>query len=255
MNYYLIGIEGMPKLLESCGEPLKYFKKNLYPDAFKKLYQEHFETFDAIENGYNSVIDKDQFLVNMADALTAHAVELLNGCHRKNARERMQMDLNMTMAVFALPMVLEYKGNSSKPLSEKLLDSWKKEFPKSNLQAADFEYIEKGFHKKFCYITTAVCQSFGKSDDCHELTVLRDYRDNYLASLPNGKELIEKYYDVAPTIVKHIDQRADAKEIYRSIWEEYLSPCISLIESGQMETCRKRYEEMVYTLRDKYFIQ
>lgn len=85
--------------------------------------------------------------------------------------------------------------------------------------------------------------------------MLRDYRDNYLASLPNGKELIEKYYDVAPTIVKHIDQRADAKEIYCSIWEEYLSPCISLIESGQMETCRKRYEEMVYTLRDKYFIQ
>lgn len=254
MNYYLTGIEGMPKLLDGCEEPLKYFKKNVYPDAFKKMYQAHIETFDAIEKGYNSVIDKDQFLINMADALTAHAVEKLNGCRRKNEKERIQMDLNMSMAVFVIPMVLEFKGNSSQPLSEKLLESWKREFPKSNLQAADFSFIEQGFHKKFCYITTAVCQSFGKGDDCYELTLLRDYRDDYLASLPNGRELIEKYYDVAPTIVKHIDQREDAKEIYRSIWEEYLSPCISMIEADEKERCRELYEKMVYTLRDEYFI-
>lgn len=255
MNYYLTGIEGMPKLLDCCEDPLRYFKKSVYPDTFKRLYCENTETFDAIENGYNMVIDKDQFLTNMSNALTAYAVEKVNGCKRRGDKERMMMDLNMSMAVFVVPMVLEFKGNSSKPLSEKLLESWKQEFPKSSLQAAEFEYIEQGFHKKFCYITTAVCEMFGHPDDCYELTVLRDYRDGYLASLPDGEALIHDYYDVAPTIVKHIGQRENSAEIYRSIWETYLEPCITMIEQEQLEKCKEHYKEMVYFLQKEYFYQ
>lgn len=253
MNYYLTAIEGMPKLLECCADPMPYFKKNLYPDNFRRLYQENFETFDALENGYNSVIDKEQFLKNMAGALVEYAAGIMNGCKRKSEKERKMMDLNMAMAVFVLPMVLEYKGNSSKPLSEKLLETWKEQFPKSNLQAAEFEYIEKGFHRKFCYITTAVCESFGKLDDCYELTLLRDYRDHYLAALPDGDRMIQEYYDVAPSIVKHINQKEEASLIYRSIWDNYLAPCISMIEEQKLEECRELYQDMVYTLKEEYF--
>ena len=32
----------------------------------------------------------------------------------------------------------------------------------------------------FCYITTAVCRSMDKADNCYELTTLREYRDGYL---------------------------------------------------------------------------
>lgn len=255
MNYYLTGIEGMPKLLDSCGDPMESFKKKVYPDAFKRLYQENFTTFDAIEQGYNSVIDNEQFITNMAEALVTHAVELMNGCRKKSAKEHMQMDLNMSMAVFVLPMVLEYKGNSSQPLADKLLEGWKREFPKSNLQAAEFRFIEEGFHKKFCYITTAVCESFGKADDCYELTLLRDYRDTYMASLPEGDRLIHDYYDMAPSIVKHINQSGRSEEIYQSIWQEYLHPCITMIEEGRLKECGDLYQDMVYTLKDKYFYQ
>lgn len=254
MNYYLTGIEGMPKMLNCCGDdPLKYFKKQTYISSFQKMYQEHVATLDAIENGYNMVIDKEQFLTNMANALAEYAVEKMNGCARKGQKDRMMMDLNMTMAVYVLPMVLEYRGNSSKLLADKLVEAWKKQFPKSSLQAAEFSYIEKGFHKKFCYITTAVCETFGKQDSCYELTLLRDYRDTYLASLPNGEELIQEYYDVAPSIVKHINQKENAHEIYTSIWEEYLKPCIAMIETDHMDECRVHYQDMVYTLRDRYF--
>ncbi|MDY3250661.1 MAG: CFI-box-CTERM domain-containing protein, partial [Candidatus Choladocola sp.] len=140
-------------------------------------------------------------------------------------------------------------------LADKLVAGWKKQFPKTNIQAEEFQFIEKGFHKKFCYITTAVCETFGKSDDCYELTTLRDYRDNYLASLPEGEELIRMYYDVAPTIVKHINQKSDSGEIYRSIWDTYLAPCISMIEHHQLEDCRSHYEDMVHTLQKEYFYQ
>lgn len=255
MNYYLTAIEGMPKLLDCCEDPMPYFKRSAYPDAFHRMYQENFPALDALENGYNSVIDKEQFLINMANALVGHAAELVNSCKRKNEKERKIMDLNMAMAVFVLPMVLEYRGNSSKPLSDKLIELWKKEFPKTNLQAADYEYIEKGFHRKFCYITTAVCESFGKPDDCYELTLLRDYRDNYLAALPDGAEMIKEYYDVAPSIVKHINQKKAAPEIYRSIWDTYLAPCISMIEDHKMDECRCLYQKMVHTLKEEYFLQ
>lgn len=255
MNYYLTGIEGMPKLLDSCKDPFQFFKKKIYPDAFKKMYQENFITLEAIENGFNMVIDKDTFLENMANALVTHAAEQVNACKRKNLKESLMMDLNMQMAVFVLPMVLEYHGNSSKLLADKLVAAWKREFPKSNVQAAEYDYIEKGFHKKFCYITTAVCDTFGKADNCYELMLLRDYRDGYLASLPEGDAMIREYYDVAPTIVKHINQSEDAKDIYRGIWENYLRPCITMIENQQMEECKDLYREMVYSLRDEYFYQ
>lgn len=254
MNYYLTGIEGMPKLLECCEDPFPYFNRNDYSGTFEKLYQQNLATFDAIENGYNSVIDKDQFLQNMANALVESAVEKVNAC-KKRTRERKTMDLNMAMAVFVFPMVLEFHGNSSRPLTDKLAAAWKEAFPKSNIQATEYAEIQKGFRKKFCYITTAVCESLSKGDDCYELTLLRRYRDTYLASLPGGEAMIREYYDVAPSVVKHINQKENAGDIYRSIWDSYISPCIGMIEEGKDEECREHYERMVHELRSQFFLR
>ena len=96
----------------------------------------------------------------------------------------------------------------------------------------------------FCYITTAVCESLNKPDDCYELTTLRKYRDEYLLSTESGREIVEEYYNIAPTIVKRIGRQDDAGEIYRGIWDEYLSPCIHLIEKGRKEECKDRYSEI-----------
>ena len=255
MNFYLTGIEGMPKLLDCCGDdPMKYFSKKAYGDSFQRMYQEHLETFDAIEQGYSTVIDKEQFLMNMADALTEYAGKKYDSCTKRTKRDHMMMDLNLTMAAFVLPMVLEYHGTSSEPLAAQMTASWQRRFPKAALKASEYTYIEAGFHKKFCYITTAVCETFGKPDDCYELMLLRDYRDGYLSALPEGDALIHTYYDVAPSIVKHINQRPDRKEIYRSIWDQYLSPCISMIESDQLSECKERYTQMVWDLKEKYFL-
>lgn len=38
-----------------------------------------------------------------------------------------------------------------------------------------------------CFITTAVCDSFNKLDDCYELTMFRDFRDNWLKKQPKVK--------------------------------------------------------------------
>ena len=253
MNYYLTAIEGLPRILDSAGSVLGDFRKNRYKDAFQKLYLESQPVLEALEQGYLMVIDKDQYLTNMAEALAESASARVEACRRRGAKERVLMDLNLAMAVYLLPMVLEYRGESSRLFADKAVAAWKAKFPKTNIQAAEFTYIEQGFHKKYCYITTAVCETLGRPDDCYELNLLRNYRDTYLASLPDGDELIRRYYDVAPSIVKHIGQSGHSGKIYQDIWLDYIQPCIRMIENGEAEECRKLYEDMVVTLEKKFF--
>ena len=103
-----------------------------------------------------------------------------------------------------------------------------------------------------CFITTAVCDSIGKPDDCYELTMFRSFRDNWLVKENDGAELIERYYRTAPTIVKHINARPDAKAIYLAIWANYLAPCLKLLEQKNYAACKSKYVEMVETLANRY---
>lgn len=253
MNDYAIGIEGMPKLLLGIDQPLKNFKRNLYADTFKRYYTSHAATLEAIENGYNSVVDKEQFLMNMAFALADAAEADLAKLPKKAQQEKRLVDFNLCMAVYVIPAIQEYRGASTEPLTKQVLSAWKQKFPKTNVQASTFANIDAGFKRKFCYITTAVCETFGKSDDCYELTLLRKYRDTYLAEQEHGSELIREYYDLAPTIVKHINQNKNRSEIYEYIWRRYLNPCISMIEANENEECRELYSRMVRELQKEYF--
>ena len=69
---------------------------------------------------------------------------------------------------------------------------------------------------------------------------------------PNGEELIQEYYNLAPTIVKHIGKKPERKEIYAGIWETYLKPCMRMIEEGKNEECKDLYIRMVRDLQKKY---
>ena len=58
-----------------------------------------------------------------------------------------------------------------------------------------------------CYISTSCVEAANLPDDCLELQILRQFRDNYLTNQPRGKELIQKYYSIAPHIVRSITKR------------------------------------------------
>lgn len=100
-----------------------------------------------------------------------------------------------------------------------------------------------------CFITTAVCNYFSKPDDCYELTTLRKFRDTWLSAQPDGKELVEEYYAIAPGIVGAIDHSPEKDKIYMHIWNDYIEPCIKLIELGANDTCKKLYIDMVVELK------
>ena len=115
-----------------------------------------------------------------------------------------------------------------------------------------FAIKEENKQKSSCFITSAVCESFGKSDDCYELAAFRNFRDNWLKKQADGKTLISEYYHVAPYIVEQIKLCSDAQEVYRKIWEQYLRPCLHYIEQGDNSHCKKMYVAMVNNLREKF---
>ncbi|MBQ3444599.1 MAG: CDC27 family protein [Selenomonadaceae bacterium] len=103
-----------------------------------------------------------------------------------------------------------------------------------------------------CFVTTAVCDSFGKPDDCYELTAFRKFRDGWLSVQPDGKSLIAEYYAIAPRIVANINRLTDAAQIYKSIWQKYLEPCLRFIERGDNLSCKNKYVDMIRELKKIY---
>jgi len=105
---------------------------------------------------------------------------------------------------------------------------------------------------KSCFITTAVCTSFHKPDDCYELTMFRNFRDTWLVKETDGNTLISEYYRIAPSIVKSIDSCPNATDIYLKIWNTYLCHCLHYIEMGDNMCCKELYMDMVKSLEEKF---
>lgn len=102
-----------------------------------------------------------------------------------------------------------------------------------------------------CYITTAICEEYGKPDDCYELTAFRSFRDNWLINQPDGKELINRYYKTAPAVVKLINNQKNRTEIYRHLNDTYLIKCLGYIEAGENEKCKDLYVDMMEYLYEE----
>jgi hypothetical protein len=99
-----------------------------------------------------------------------------------------------------------------------------------------------------CFITTAICQTYGKPDDCEELTTLRQYRDTFLKE--NHPEEIQTYYNIAPAIVQAIQNRDDAAVVWTDLYRHYLVPAIEAIQEGQFESAYSIYKDMVATAKE-----
>lgn len=252
MTDYQIAIDGMASVLKDPELLIESFKRGKYPNGFQTFYLGMVPTLDAIERLFLSVGEPDTMLDNMAQTFVDQSKALYDAAPRRR-REVLFINMSLAVAGYLFPAILQYKGESSQALIEHIQKKWKEAFPKSDIKASDYEDIEKGFHRKWCYITTAACQYRGMDDDCSELNLLRSYRDTYMMSKSGGEELIMEYYDIAPSIVKHINQRPDARQIYDRIWRDYIDPCIGMIRKGQMEECLDLYSQMVLEMKEQYF--
>ena len=231
---------------------MKKFNKDSYADAFKAYFESYRPLLERIDEGYASSDDKDKYIGEIADRFVNIIKDKENSLAKKSEKEHFAIDHNSILTLYLLPALLEIKTASCKALAGEILKRWNEIFTRYSLSMGTFEEIDAGFKRKLCYITTAVCESLGKPDDCYELKTLRGYRDGYLLGSDEGKTVVDTYYNIAPTIVNRINRRNDSAVVYRKLFDKYISPCIDMIEHNRLEECRELYSEMVYSLKDQY---
>ena len=113
-------------------------------------------------------------------------------------------------------------------------------------------YKQYGSSSGGCYITSACTEARGLPDDCHELTVLRSFRDSFLRSLPTGEADISEYYATAPKIVEQIKAQADAADVFETIYINLVKPCVEMIERGENEKAYTLYKSTVKNLQTRF---
>lgn len=231
---------------------MKLFNKDAYKDAFADYCEKYSELFRSIDEGCSSSEDRKSYIDGLAGDFAKAALDRSGEFKKKTDKEHFLLDNNMVLTVYVFPSLVNAGYESCKDLAQAMADAWNDAFKGTRLTVGTFEEIDGGFKRKLCYITTAVCRSLGKDDDCYELRTLRDYRDCYLLKNDEGKAVVDTYYNIAPTIVNRINKGDDATKTYQGIFRQYINPCISFIESGDYEECRKLYSDMVYSLKDKY---
>lgn len=245
-------LRNIAPLFGGMDKRIRAFRRETYEELFKEYLKEN-RTFFSELNRALTAGEEGDLSYELPTVIVTYVEDALGQISGKRKREAAQIDYNMFMAVFFLPAVLDGKQKGARMLAGCICGKWGKTFKGNRIQWADYESIASGFRTKLCYITTAVCRSLKKPEDCYELELLRSYRDGYLLQT-GGDALVEEYYDIAPTIVRRIEKSPDAGNEYLYLWERYLRPCVSAIENGEMEACKAIYVEMVEELKRQYVV-
>ena len=103
----------------------------------------------------------------------------------------------------------------------------------------------------YCFLTTACCATLGLDDTCWELTTLRRFRDNVLATWPGGKDEIKTYYETAPRLVQAIHCRPDSTELFLKAYYLYILPCALGAWLGLNKATHRHYKAMMQHLTTK----
>jgi hypothetical protein len=247
-------------MLSEAERKNKEFKRDTYEESFHNYLDENASVWSQL-NGIGELPQEEQDTERsaVADCLVHRAEEMLKSAKSRSKRDTLQLNLNLYMVSYFLPALVAYQRRSGgreddmKKLTGTICDTWSRSF-KNQIQTADFESIQAGFKQKLCFVTTAVCQGLQKPQDCRELVMMKQYRDTYLLNQPDGEALIREYYDIAPTIVKRIEKEASPEEKYLYLWNQYIKPCVSLLDDNRQEQCREVYEAMMNELKDQYMV-
>lgn len=232
-----------------------YFKRKLYEEAFQKFFAEQRELLATIIELCEKAEDKDKIIDEIASVIPAFVHSKINEQTGKRKKESLVMDYNMNVVTFVIPVLTYSRNEYCDAVADKLVEHWNDGPVTMKIQKSNYEDLQNSFRNRLCYITTAVCESQNKPDHCYELNLLRKYRDDYLLGSPSGTALVERYYDIAPTIVSRINKEKNKREIYETIYNTYLSPCLLLIEQNRNEECQEVYTKMVTDLQKRYLYQ
>ena len=249
-------IESIQKELEELFEQIiplsQQFSEDNYESNFTEMFNRFKPLFDKIIETCETSEDRDCTMREIAEILPNKIHLILDQQPSKRKKENILLPYNMAMSTYVIPLLRYNRSEVLEELVDLIVELWNDNGVSLDIKKTTFENIKAGFKARLCYITTAVCESLGKGDDCYELNLLRRYRDEHLQTNEKGRKLVKQYYDIAPTIVKRINKCDNSQEIYLHLWENYIQPCIDMIESDELEKCGHKYIEMVDSLQKKY---
>ena len=239
-----------------------------YPDYHKKITRKDFvPTFDSYEQENKGVLEKLDVCASLRPGKTEEcmheiAEDLLDELeaymqkdprwNKKTQKANLMFEVKVVLAIFLTPLVKKLQLKSAEAFRTALHEGWLKRWPKEQWMPGDYDVLVGGFkRRKLCFITTATCAFEGKPDDCAELTAFRAFRDGWLTE-HGGKDMIEEYYMVAPSIVTCIELCDDREARYAELRERWLTPCYRALREKRYADCRDTYTNMVQTLEERY---
>lgn len=250
---YEYALEHVSEIVTKHMDLMKYFKAKTYEGAFYKYMEECRPILESLEEKCKSEPDKKEaYIKEMAE----HFVEQLSEDKKgKKVKKSKLNDYKFIIALYTVPMIGELNLEVSGDMIGSIHENWNTANPDNIFQIGTFGKLKDGFRqKKLCYITTAVCRYEKKEDDGYELTMFRNFRDNYMRKQKDGEALINEYYEIAPQIVAQIDLFGLEDEVYPYLWKRYLEPCLKFLEQGDNKACMNLYLEMVNKLKEDYCI-
>lgn len=226
-----------------------------YPNVFQylrpKVYPKHFEAYmDSFRELFQELARACPGKENAA-RLGELTVASLDTWAKETGRskasvQRLLDECKYTLCLLTVPALRSLGCAAGEDIACALHDAWVKLYPQNTFTPVTYGEITAGFKpRKLCYITTAVCRQAGKADNCPELVRFRAFRDDYLASTPQGQDLIDRYYDLAPGICMAIDLCHRRDVVYPALWESFLRPCYEALGRGDNDACRELYTAMV----------
>lgn len=241
-------------LYDTAEELLPFFKRNDYEKAFNDYSNKNKFILDEINSELEGRDDEtvSAYAKELATLFVSIFKEEYDGISKKGKKATFVTNHNTPLVVYVFPAILNYSAKWCKCVVEAIVCEWNNTFTETNISYGTYADIKGGFKTKLCYITTAVCESLNKPDDCFELNLLRNYRDNILVKEEGGNDIINEYYDIAPTIVKRINRSENPSEVYASLYRNYILGCIDNIENENYEKCKETYASMVNELKSKY---
>ena len=106
--------------------------------------------------------------------------------------------------------------------------------------------------RRACYVTAACLEVLGLADanQCYELCLLRLFRNEYIAKLADGPQVLSDYRRKSPRILRAIEGLEDPREAYLYIHERWLVRGLGFVANGRWDEAYAVYREMHRALED-----
>lgn len=142
VNYGLIHIIDNDKPIR------KIFNKSNYSKEFHALYDLYTQALTAYNYLYEVSSEPETFARETALKIIAYETNRLEKIQKKTKRSKREIDDSIYTALFVIPVIDHFHSDSTNQLADFLVEEWRKNFPKNQIQRGDFKMINEGFRER-----------------------------------------------------------------------------------------------------------